>query len=121
VALPAASAGEPRIVAAHPNPLAEADRGESVVLSGAGNLTFSDGEWTLRVPTDRTVALSAAPSATRYLTDHPVIEVALPELSNAGGVLSLYAEDRCVARVEYANAPEGELRRWRYDGSGDGG
>ena len=119
---PAATAeGEPRILAAHPNPVAEGDAGEFVVVRDARGLTFSDGEGSVVVPTDGTVALSAAPAPVRNLTDHPVLEVDLPGLSNAGEVLTLSRDGERLARVEYENAPEAEVRRWRYDGSDDDG
>ena len=109
--------GDPQILAAYPNPVAEGDVGEFVVVRGAENLTLSDGEGSVRVPTDGTVALSATPNRTRRLTDHPVVAVDLPGLANGAEVLTLSSEGRRLVRVEYTNAPEGSVRRWRYDGS----
>lgn len=122
-ASPAASAADterPRILAAYPNPVAEDDVGEFVVVAGAGNLTLSDGEGSVSVPVDGTVALSAAPNRTRNLTAHQVVGVDLPSLANGGEVLSLSSDGQRLARVEYTNAPEAEVRRWRYDGGRNG-
>jgi phosphatidylserine/phosphatidylglycerophosphate/cardiolipin synthase-like enzyme len=111
----------PRIAAAYPDPIAEGDRGEFVVVSAARNTTLSDGEGSVRVPVDGTVALSAAPNRTRNLTDHRVVGVALPSLANGGEVLTLTRDGERLARVEYDTAREGAIRRWRYDGSGGDG
>ncbi|WP_049987034.1 phospholipase D-like domain-containing protein [Halobellus rufus] len=99
----------PRIVAVFPDPVAEGDAGEHVVVDAAGapNLTLSDGETTVSVPPDDVVALSATPNATRELVDVPVAEAGL-YLSNAGETLELRRDGAVVDRLEYERANEGE-------------
>ena len=99
----------PRIVAVFPDPVAEDDAGEYVVVDAAGgsNLTLSDGESRVDVPPEGVVALSANPNATRTLVDAPVVETGL-YLSNAGEELILRRDDRAVDRLEYDRAEEGE-------------
>lgn len=81
-----ATTERPRLAVVYPNPLADGDAGEFVVVATprATNVTLTDGESTVdvRVPTGRT-ALSAEPLATRALTEHPV--VAAPKLGLANG------------------------------------
>ncbi|WP_238993887.1 phospholipase D-like domain-containing protein [Halobellus captivus] len=100
---------DPRIVAAFPDPVADGDSGEYVVVdaAGASNLTLSDGESTVRVPPDGVVALSTDPNATRELVDVPVVEPGL-SLSNGGEELVLRRGDAAVDRLEYERAREGE-------------
>jgi hypothetical protein len=106
---------EPRILAAYPNPVTDGDAGEFVVRD-ARNLTLSDGEGSVRVPVDGTVALSATPERTRNLTDHRVVGVDLPGLANGGEVLTLTRDDERLVRVAY----EAEVRRW-WDADGGSG
>jgi phosphatidylserine/phosphatidylglycerophosphate/cardiolipin synthase-like enzyme len=103
------STAAPRIVAAFPDPVAENDIGEYVVVDAAGteNLTLSDGEGAVDVPPAGVVALSASPNATRRLVDVPVVEAGL-YLSNAGEELVLRRDDRVVDRLAYDRAAEGE-------------
>ncbi|WP_256307838.1 phospholipase D-like domain-containing protein [Halobellus litoreus] len=99
----------PRIVAVFPDPVAEGDAGEYVVVdaAGASNLTLSDGESTVSVPPDGVVALSETPNATRRLVDVPVAEAGL-YLSNGGEELILRRGDRVLDRLEYDRAAAGE-------------
>nr|WP_305882880.1 phospholipase D-like domain-containing protein [Halobellus rarus] len=104
-----ASTPGPRIVAAFPDPVADDDVGEYVVVDAAGtaNLTLSDGESTVSVPPAGVVALSAHPNATRSLVDAPVVDAGL-YLSNGGEELILRRDDRVVDRLAYDRAEEGE-------------
>jgi phosphatidylserine/phosphatidylglycerophosphate/cardiolipin synthase-like enzyme len=111
----------PRIVAAYPNPVADGDRGEFVVLdvpsdTDLGGLTLADGEDRARLP-NRTiggrVVLTAAPERVPNDTDGRVLAVeGFPSLANGGERLVLQRGNRTVAVVRYADAPEAELRRW---------
>jgi phosphatidylserine/phosphatidylglycerophosphate/cardiolipin synthase-like enzyme len=117
----AASSDGPRLVAVHPNPLADGDAGEFVVVSAPREttVTLSDGETTVdaSVPAGR-AALSSDPTATRPLVDRPVIPVSGLELANGGERLVLSVEGRVVDTLVYENAPDGERlvrddeRRW---------
>ncbi|MFB6091376.1 MAG: phospholipase D-like domain-containing protein, partial [Haloquadratum sp.] len=129
----AAPRGEPRIVAAVPDPVAAGDVGEYVVVDAAGarNLTLSDGERTVPIPPlpspprppprrrdDRgrrdLTALSTAPNATRSLLDASsgdrrtvrVVEADL-RLANAGERLVLRRDGVVVDRLDYDGAREG--------------
>ncbi|MFC7177488.1 hypothetical protein [Halosegnis marinus] len=95
--VPAATPTEPAIVATVPNPVADGDAGESVVLAAPdgtdlGAYALDDGESRVRLP-NRTVSgrvvLTAAPERVRNRTDRRVLDVALPALSNAGERLRL--------------------------------
>jgi phosphatidylserine/phosphatidylglycerophosphate/cardiolipin synthase-like enzyme len=115
------------IVAAVPNPVAEGDVGEFVVVrvprESAATWTLSDGETVVTLPPDRpagTVAVSADPSAARTVADSPVVGVADFSLSNAGERLRLRRDGVVVATLAYRDAPEGERlvrvddeTRWR--------
>lgn len=105
----AVSAAGPRIVAVFPDPVADDDVGEYVVVdtAGASNLTLSDGESTVRIPAGGVVALSSTPNATRELVDVPVVEPGLA-LSNAGEALVLRRGGSVVDRIDYERANEGE-------------
>jgi phosphatidylserine/phosphatidylglycerophosphate/cardiolipin synthase-like enzyme len=103
------------IVGAVPNPRADGDAGEFVLLrlptTSSGNWTLDDGERVVSLPADRPathVAVSADPNATRRLTDAPVVAVPHLALSNAGERLRLRRDGTVVAALDYRNAPEGE-------------
>ena len=104
----------PAIAATVPNPVADGDAGEFVVLdlpSTTANWTLGDGERVLSLPTDRPgtrVAVSADPNATRRLTDTPVVSVPYLSLSNSGERLRLRRDGVVVATLTYRDAPEGE-------------
>ena len=70
---------DPHVVSVFPDPVADGDSGEHVVVApaGASNLSLSDGETTVAVPPDGPVALSATPNATRDLVDVPVVDADL--------------------------------------------
>jgi phosphatidylserine/phosphatidylglycerophosphate/cardiolipin synthase-like enzyme len=99
----------PHIVATFPDPVADGDVGEFVVVAAAdtSNLTLSDGESNVSVPPAGPVALSATPNATRALVDVPVVRASL-SLANAGERLVLRRDGVAVDRVAYDRAREGE-------------
>ncbi|RLM59881.1 phosphatidylserine synthase [Halobellus sp. Atlit-31R] len=100
----------PRLVATVPDPVADGDAGEFVVVDagGATNLTLSDGESTVGVPSaGGVVALSATPNATRDRVDVPVARASL-SLSNGGERLVLRRGGVAVDTVSYDRAREGE-------------
>ncbi len=107
----AAGAADPgsRVVSVFPDPVADGDAGEHVVVdpAGASNLSLSDGETTVSVPADGPVALSATPNATRELVSVPV-EPAELSLSNGGERLELRRNGTIVDRVGYDTTNEGE-------------
>jgi cardiolipin synthase len=105
----AAAQPGPRIVSVFPDPVADGDVGEHVVVdpAGASNLSLSDGETTVSVPPDGPVALSAAPNATRTLVDVPVVDADLP-LANGGERLLLRRNGTVVDRAGYEATNEGE-------------
>jgi phosphatidylserine/phosphatidylglycerophosphate/cardiolipin synthase-like enzyme len=110
------SATGPRLVAVYPNPVADGDEGEFVVVAPAGvaNLTLTDGETTVPVPaTAGPVALASAPEAARRLTDRRVVAADLA-LSNGGEALVLRRNGRPTDTLDYEDAPEAE----RYTDAG---
>jgi phosphatidylserine/phosphatidylglycerophosphate/cardiolipin synthase-like enzyme len=123
----AIGAVDPSIVAAVPNPVADEDVGEFVVVrvppDSTANWTLSDGESTVSLPSDRPgarLAVTGAPNATRRLADAPVVAVSRLSLSNAGERLRLRRDGTVVATLDYRDAPAGERlvhdaagRRWR--------
>ena len=131
VAAPAAATATdpPAFVAAVPNPVADGDAGEFVVVDVprvAANWTLSDGETTVALPDDPAerpgtrFAVGDDPNATRRLAEAPVVGVDRLSLSNAGERLVLRRDGVAVATLDYRDAPEGERlvlgddgRRWR--------
>ena len=117
---------QPRIAAVYPNPVADGDRGEFVVLAvpngtDLGGYRLADGDGTLALP-NRTVggrvAVTTAPAAVRNLTRFPVVEAAgRVALANGGERLRLYHGNDTVARVRYREAPEGEIGRFDDHGA----
>ena len=101
----------PVIVTVVPNPVAENDVGEFIVVDtdGVSNLTLTDGESIITVPVvpGETVALSAAPNKTRQRVEIPVRQAAVG-LSNGGEQLILNHQSERVHEVTYSDAPEGE-------------
>lgn len=99
----------PRVVSVFPDPIADGDAGEHVVVApaGASNLSLSDGETAVSVPPDGPIALSATPNATRQLVDVPVVEADFA-LANGGERLVLRRNDTVVGRVGYETTNEGE-------------
>ena len=116
---------EPEIAAVHPNPVADGDRGEFVVIAVPSNTTLggyrlTDGDGALapaNVTVGGRVALSPDPAATRNLTDVRVVAVnGSIALANGGERLRLRRGNETVATARYREAPEGELGR--YDDRG---
>jgi phosphatidylserine/phosphatidylglycerophosphate/cardiolipin synthase-like enzyme len=133
-ALPAVGTAStaPAIDAVYPNPVADGDAGEFVVLSvpagtDLGTLELGDDE--ARVPLPNVTAggrvtLSTAPNATRRLLDRTVHP--LPDrlrLANSGERLELYRGGTVLDTLRYRDAPEGKRRladgRWRAVGATD--
>ena len=117
----AAPGSEAAIVAVSPNPVADGDRGEFVVLDlpAAGPYHLDDGEGRVALPnvTGR-VAVTAAPALVRNLSDTRVVGVAgMPALANGGERLRLLRDDETVATARYRDAPEGELGRFDERGA----
>ena len=120
----------PSIVATVPNPVADGDAGETVVvrappLTNLSQYVLADGESRVRLP-NRTVTgefvLTATPARVRNRTDRRVLRVALPALSNAGERLRLLRDNQTVSTLRYEDAPEGERLRngtWRHIGATD--
>jgi phosphatidylserine/phosphatidylglycerophosphate/cardiolipin synthase-like enzyme len=119
LAVPAGAdaAPDPRadIVATVPNPVADGDAGEFVVLdvpaASTANWTLGDGERVVSLPDDRPasrIAVSDDPPATRRLADAPVLAVAHLSLANGGERLRLRRNGTVVATLTYRDAPEGE-------------
>ena len=115
----------PTLVATHPNPVADGDRGEFVVLDAPpgtdlGGYTLTDGEQRVRLP-NRTVGgrvlLADARGPAVNHTDGTVVVVpGFPALANSGERLRLRQGNRTVATLRYTDAPEGETWRngtWR--------
>jgi phosphatidylserine/phosphatidylglycerophosphate/cardiolipin synthase-like enzyme len=124
----------PAIDAAYPNPVADGDAGEFVVLSvppGSDLSEFQVGDSDSRVRLPNTTAggqvtLSTDSEVTRELLDRRVYR--LPDriqLANAGERIRLYHRGTVVDTLEYRSAPEGELRvrdgerHWRPIGATD--
>jgi len=108
------------IVAVYPNPVADEDRGEFVVLDlPPSNATYrlDDGEDAVNVSGTGRIAVTGAPELVRNLTDTRVVGVeGMPSLANGGEQLRLARANETVARVRYRDAPEGE--RGRFDDRG---
>jgi phosphatidylserine/phosphatidylglycerophosphate/cardiolipin synthase-like enzyme len=114
------SAEDGRIEAVYPNPVAEEDAGEFVVLwfprdTDLVGWTLTDGETTVELG-DGTVggrvAVTANRSATANLTTHPVL--ALDDsvsLANGGDELALRYHNETIDETSYGNAPDAELFR----------
>ena len=115
----------PEIVAIYPNPVADGDAGEFVVLDlpagTASSLALTDGETTVAIPngTSGTVRLSTAANRTRALVGRPVRK--LPghlALANSGERVRLVSGNLTVDAVRYEDAPDGELLRVAADDGG---
>jgi len=123
------------IVAVYPNPVADGDAGEFVIVrfpeeTAVRNWSLADGESNASLP-DATVsgrvAVSPDPEVARNLTDARVLALADDlALANGGETVRLVrvyatnssatASSATVSTVTYENAPEGE--RWRRVESG---
>lgn len=107
---------DPAIVAVYPNPVADGDRGEFLVVRvpRPGNWSVSDGESVARLPENvsGTVTVSVTPEATRSVTDRRVRRLAgTLALANGGERVDLRRDGTVVATAVYSDAPEGKLYR----------
>lgn len=109
-----------RIVAVYPNPVANKDVGEFVVLqadepTALGTWTISDDERRVQLPNvtvSGRLAFSSAPNRTRNLTSTSVRRLpAGLELANSGEQLTLQNGSARVDTLAYRDAPEGDLGR----------
>ncbi|GAA0199021.1 phospholipase D-like domain-containing protein [Halobacterium noricense] len=126
----------PEIVSVYPNPVANEDAGEFVVISfprptNLSTWTLSDDEETATLPNatvSGTVAFSTAPNRTESLTDFRTLPLRNVSLANEGETVTLrkratrirttdrsMGDGSVVDSTTYANAPESEL--WRPDSS----
>ncbi|GGJ10724.1 phospholipase [Halobellus salinus] len=106
---PAPAHTDPHIVSVFPDPVADGDSGEYVLVApaGASNLSLSDGETTVSLPPDGPIAVSTTPNLTRDLVGVPVVEADL-SLANSGERLVLRRNGTVVDRVGYESTNEGE-------------
>jgi phosphatidylserine/phosphatidylglycerophosphate/cardiolipin synthase-like enzyme len=103
---------EPAIVALRPNPVADDDRGEYVVVTypAGANWTLGDGETRVGLPEDGgRVVVTPTPDAVNG-TGTVVAALDL-RLSNAAEVLRLRHGRVVVDAVRYEHAPDGEVLR----------
>jgi phosphatidylserine/phosphatidylglycerophosphate/cardiolipin synthase-like enzyme len=123
-AAPATTGPTPAVVGLYPDPVADGDPGEFVVLevpsrTNLGRYDLTDGEATVALP-NRTVGgrvvLSADPARARNLTDRTVIEIDLPGLANGGERVALLRDGRTVSAARYREATEGAVYRRTGDG-----
>jgi len=96
----------PAIRVVYPNPVADDDVGEYVVVYTPSPVVLADGEGRYRVPAG-TVALSATPAAARNHTDRPVVATPGLALSNAGERLRLLARSSPSVRESTARGRPG--------------
>jgi phosphatidylserine/phosphatidylglycerophosphate/cardiolipin synthase-like enzyme len=124
-AIPAGGNDSVSVAALYPNPVADGDTGEFVVLRATqptrlDNWTVSDGEDTVRLPNvtlEGRVVLSMAPNRTRNLTAGPVRALGGHlALANGGDSLTLARDGRVVATLSWDSAPEGSIGRPGGDG-----
>ncbi len=117
----ASSAPGPRIVELYPNPVAEGNRGEYLVvrIPGPGNWSLSDGHHDASLPagTNGTVAFSAEPELARSHLDGVGVRVRSLDahfpLSASGDRIELRDGDEAVDVVDYGRVREGY--RWRVE------
>jgi phosphatidylserine/phosphatidylglycerophosphate/cardiolipin synthase-like enzyme len=118
------------IIVVYPNPVADEDAGEFVTLSvppgtDLGAYALADDEETAPLPNATVsgrVTVSTAPNRTARLVDSPVYRLDGIALANGGEPLALRRNGSTVARLSYADAPEGSVRRrggWRPLGATD--
>ncbi|WP_276300687.1 phospholipase D-like domain-containing protein [Halorussus lipolyticus] len=110
----------PEIVAVYPNPVADGDSGEFVVVrfpespTNASHWSLADGESTVSIPNATVsgrVAFSPDPEDARNLTDVTVLGLAGDlSLANGGELLRLVRGNATASTATYEDAPEGE--RW---------
>jgi len=110
--------GSVTVAGVYPNPVADEDRGEFVLLefppgSDAGRYRLGDGEGRVALPNATVsgrVAVAWHPTLVENLTDARVLGVdGRLTLANAGERLRLTRANETVATARYRDAPEGEL------------
>jgi len=109
----------PAILAVYPDPIADGDTGEFVLVdtANASGYVLDDGETRVRLPaTTEPVAVTDAPERVENLTDYPTVDGAL-ELANGGERLRLRRGNRTVDAVRYRAATEGAVYAPRDDGA----
>ncbi|MFB6139502.1 MAG: phospholipase D-like domain-containing protein [Halosimplex sp.] len=120
---------ESRIAAVYPNPVADGDRGEFVVLgvpngTALGAYRLADGDGSVALPNatagSERVAVATEPALVRNLTDVRVVAAnGSIALANGGERLRLRRGGETVARARYRDAPEGEIGRFDDRGAID--
>ena len=121
-----ASAGS-HIESVYPNPLADEDAGEYVVLdfprpTNLSTWTLTDGESDVSLSNDTVsgrVAVTAEPEAARNATDAPLL--ALDDsvsLANSGDAVALVHDGHEVDNTTYEDAPDAEVWNRSADGWG---
>ncbi|MDG5776914.1 phospholipase D-like domain-containing protein [Haloarculaceae archaeon H-GB2-1] len=117
----AAAESTPRIVGAYPNPVADEDATEFVVLdvpspTGLDAYSLSDGDRAVELPNTTVsgrVVLTHAPERVRELTDDRVLGVdSSLGLANGGETLTLRRNGTTVDTAVYREAPTGKLANW---------
>nr|WP_282594704.1 phospholipase D-like domain-containing protein [Halomarina salina] len=116
---PSPTADRPAIVGLYPNPVADGDAGEFVVLSVPERANLStvrvcDDEGCLRPERDASgrVVVTASPDRVRPLTNRPVVAADGDlSLANGGERLELSHGDESFSAVRYDDAPEAETYR----------
>ena len=110
----------PEIVAAYPDPIADGDAGEFVVLRLPAEIdlagyVFTDGDTTVslsNVSRRGPVALSAGPDRARNHTAAPVVAVDRLGLANSGEHLQVRRNGTVVDRGVYRDTEAGERVTW---------
>lgn len=140
---PADPIGGPDLVAVYPNPIADGDRGEFIVIAvdeptNLSGYTITDGESSVELP-DRTVrgrVVLVTGTVTNRTTPSEMNEIVSATtvvavagrlaLANAGEEIRLMDGSRTIDSVRYDRAPEGELYvettagwRWHTPGATD--
>ncbi|GGL60985.1 phospholipase D-like domain-containing protein [Halocalculus aciditolerans] len=112
------SANTPTIDAVYPNPTADDDVGEFVVLDVPRNTTLSgyaltDGEGVVDLPNASAsgrIAVTPTPNRTRRITDARVLAVpSMLSLANGGETVRLRRGNATVDALTYPDAPEGDV------------
>jgi phosphatidylserine/phosphatidylglycerophosphate/cardiolipin synthase-like enzyme len=117
--VPLDTTATPEIVALYPNPVADGDSGEFVVVdfpeeADASNWSLADGESVVSLPNATVsgeIAVSPDPEVARNLTDARVLGLAGDlSLANGGERVQLVRGNVTTSTATYEDAPEGE--RW---------
>ena len=114
------SGDHPGIAAVYPDPVADGDAGEFVVLdlprgTSLAGTVFTDGTTTIplaNVSARGRVALTSEPNRTRNRTDATVVAVDRLTLANSGEHLRIRQDDTVVDQAVYRDAEEAHLATW---------